>query len=107
MPSPNSNVLPIRLASDEQTWREMDNTINAAVSQILGQYDEDTVRDFMFLIDILTNARIDRVDRDGATWQVLKQAFMHSPRFERSLEQYLNEINPGRAIKRSRKQVSA
>lgn len=107
MPSEKSNVTPIRLASNEETWREMDETINAAVSQVLGQYDEATVRDFMFLVDILTNENIDRIDRDGATWQVQKQAFMHSPRFERCMEEYLNEINPGRVIKRSRKQVSA
>lgn len=107
MPSANSNVTPIRLASDEKTWREMDQVVNDCVSTILGQYDEATVRDFMFLIDILTNENIDRIDRDGATWQVQKQAFTHSPRFEKALEGYLNEINPGRVVKRSRKQVSA
>jgi len=78
----------------------MDQTIKDCVSEILGQYNDETVRSLMFLVDILTNENIDRVDRDGATWTVQKLAFAHSPRFETALEDYLNEINPGRVQKR-------
>lgn len=107
MPSNNSNVTRLRLASDETTWREIDQTIHDCIERILGNFDEKTTRDFMFLIDILTNNDIDRVDRWGAALTVQKLAFSHSPRFEQSMEDYLNEINPGRVLRRSRKQVSA
>lgn len=100
MPSINSKPTTLRLASDEQTWREMDQTITDCVSQVCGHYDEATVRDFMFLVDILTNTEIDRVDRDCASLTVQKLAFAHSPRFERAMEEYLNEINPGRVQRR-------
>lgn len=102
MPSTNSKPTVLRLASDARTWREMDQVISDCVKEVCGQYDEATVRDFMFLVDILTNPDIDRVDRDCATLTVQKIAFAHSPRFERAMEEYLNEINPGR-IQRRRK----
>lgn len=107
MPSANSNVTPIRLASDEATWSEFDQTIDECITRILGSFNERTTRDFMFLVDCLTNPDIDRADRECATFHTLRQAFMHAPRFERHLEEYLNEINPGRIQKRSRKAVSA
>lgn len=107
MPSNNSNVTPIRLASDVATWREMHQTIDDCITRILGQFDEGTTRDFMFIVDCLTNPDIDRVDRECATFSVQKLAFAHSPRFESELEKYLNEINPGRIQRRTRRQVRA
>jgi len=100
MPSANSKPATLRLASSQQTWREMDQTIKDCVSEILGQYEEETVRSFMFLVDILTNPDIDRVDRECAVFTVQKLAFAHSPQFETTMEAYLNEINPGRVQRR-------
>jgi hypothetical protein len=74
----------------------MDETIKDCVSRICGAFSADTVRDFMFLVDILTNEDIDRLDRECAAFTVQKLAFSHHPRFETEIDQYLNEINPGR-----------
>lgn len=102
MPSINSKPTALRLASNEQAWREMDETISDCVTQICGQFSADTVRDFMFLIDIVSNPDIDRLDRESAVITIPKAAFTYHPQFETSIENYLNEINPGRVQKRRR-----
>lgn len=107
MPSANSNVTTIRLASDVATWRELDQHLNDCVKNILENCDDEGTRDFMFLIDVLTNSDIHDGDRWCAVNTVQRLAFLRSGRCQVSLEEYLNEINPGRVQKRSRKQVSA
>ena len=102
MPSDNSKPTHLRLASDEKSWREMDHTIEDCVKQVCGQYDEATVRDFMLLIDLASNPEIDRIDRDGAVLTMQRTAFLHHPRFETALENFLNEINPVRGQKKRR-----
>lgn len=94
----NHTTKPLRLASDANTWREMDATIEQAVHAICGQYDDAQLcESFLFLIDLLTNQSYDAVDRDSAALTCQRAAFRYTPDFERAQEAYLNRINPGRA----------
>jgi succinate dehydrogenase flavin-adding protein (antitoxin of CptAB toxin-antitoxin module) len=99
MPSPNSKSTKLRLATNQQGWREMDQVIEDCVAQICSSFNAETVRSFMFLIDIVSNADIDYLDRDSAALTIQKAAFAYHPQFETSIENYLNEINPGRVQK--------
>lgn len=66
---------PLRLASDADTWREMDATIEEAVDKICGQYDDQKLcESFLFIIDLLTNRDYDSNDRDCAAFHTQRAA---------------------------------
>lgn len=88
---------PLRLASDSDTWREMDATIEKSVETICNLHDQSIVEAFLFITDLLTNADYDKQDRELAAFHTQRVAFRYTQEFENAQEEYLDRINPGRA----------
>lgn len=100
--SNQSHPIKIQIARDEEAWEELNHLLDTCVSEICGDFDEPTIRSFMLVIDLVSNPNFDQGQRALAAERVQQAAFAHTRKAAKALVAHLNEINPGRIIRRRR-----
>lgn len=92
--------IKIQLAKDERGWNELQQVLDSQISLLLGCTNEQGVKAFLFIVGVLSNEDIDPDQQALAAEHILQTAFAHSARSAREMNRYLNEINPGRVMRR-------
>lgn len=105
-PSENKPI-KIQLAKDEEGWHELKQVLDGHLTKLLACSNEESVKAFLFISDLLSNESFDADDRALAAEHVQHTAFAFSQRCSTEMERYLNELNPGRVIKRRKVAINA
>lgn len=95
-----SEPIKIQLARDEEAWSELRQLLDDRVKQLLALGNEQSVKAFMFIVDLLSNENIDPDEQAVAAEHIQQTAFTYSRRSIREKERFLNELNPGRVVRR-------
>lgn len=98
--------IKIQLAKNGETWAELQQVLESHVSEICATGDK-AARSLLFLVDVLTNENFDSDQQAVAAEYVQHSAFRFSRRSVSALESLLNELNPGRVIKRRKVAINA
>lgn len=99
--------IKIQLAKDEEGWNELKQILDIEISNLLSPGGEQGVKAFMFIVDVLSNDDIDAGQQAMAAEYIQQSAFAYSRRCFTEMERYLNELNPGRVIRRRKVVVHA
>lgn len=89
-----------RLATNPQEWAETDALVREHVERICGRYDDrEQAESFYILLDLITNERYDRIDRDGVLHVVQTHAFTFTDAFETAQKVCLGQAPQGTELR--------
>lgn len=83
----------LRLAKTPNQWTEIDETIQRLVRAICARYDdEEQVRSFLTLLDMMTNPKYEASDREMVAFEAEREAFRWAPECAQAQESYMGKL---------------